>query len=267
MDEIYGIKIYVDHNKTTIKGINIQKNLVKFLLNIGVHGSLISVYDIANNFEKQGAIKTHSKKIPKYPYVEINGQLWGEGWSVEEKREEIIELIQPLLNIVPEERSVVVDSFMGDTELDKNQIPTDTLQLGYIDSGINITEWLLFGIVKGFWNSTWQTSATPEPEPCDFECDAIRTNWYGRHQFRRYRFTPSEFYRIQDGVVKATLYYKDVKELICTDKKNIILKFEGTEDQYIEATEKDIAKIIEIIQSRAYLSPNGENNWISPMNV
>ncbi|EGG13890.1 hypothetical protein DFA_11651 [Cavenderia fasciculata] len=267
-----GIKIYVDHNKTTIKGINLQMTLARFFLHNNVHRSLISIYDIADDFEKQGAIKNHSKKIPRYPYIEICGKLWGEGWSVEENKEEVLELIQPLMNLIQDNQdSEVVEAFLNNKELSKETLQqhqqSEELALGYIDSGINITEWLLFGAVKGLWNTAWQSTGDQletQDEDVEFECQVIRTNWYGRHQFRQYRFTPYMIQRLHDGAVKATLFYNDIKEVICTDKKNIIIKIQNSEDQYIEGLEKDIGRIIDIVTSRAYLRPNEDNTcWVS----
>ncbi|EFA81054.1 hypothetical protein PPL_05890 [Heterostelium album PN500] len=266
-DANFGVTIYVDHHRTTIKGINLQLALAKFFLTHGVHRNYITIYDIGNNYEKQAEIKNHSKKIPKYPYIGINGKLWGEGCMVDEKAGEIVELIQPLVNAVPDEqKSVVVDAFVNDQQVSEKEITAETsLQLGYTDAAINVTEWLLFGLVKGVVSSTWRANTPPLPEldESDFECEVIRTNWYGRHQFRKYRFTPQEIFRLSDGVVRATLFYKDIKELKQVDKKNIILTIENGEAQYIEGVEKDISKIIEIVTSRSYLAPTGEDSWAS----
>ncbi|KAN0000292.1 hypothetical protein ACTFIZ_000713 [Dictyostelium cf. discoideum] len=266
--DTFGIKIYVDHNKTTIKGIDLQKKLAKFFLKKNIPHSLISIFDIANNFEIQRRIKEHSKKIPRYPYIEINGQLWGEGIEVEES-EEMDEILKDLINYKiqateEQENNSIVDAFIaGNTMV---AVQPETLSIGYLDSGLNLIEWLSLGIVSNIWNP-WAIPTQPLDKESDFEFDVIRTNWYGRHQFRKYRFTPSEIVRINSQSVKATLYYKDIQQLDQTNKKNIIIKILNGEDQYIEALEDDINKMIEIITSRAYLVPNGENQWVSKITI
>ncbi|GAM21382.1 hypothetical protein SAMD00019534_045570, partial [Acytostelium subglobosum LB1] len=264
-----GITIYVDHKRTTNKGINIQLYLAKFFLQHGVHRNYIMIYDIAYNYDKQAEIKKHSIRIPNYPYIEINGVLWGEGAMVEEKKEEVLALIQPLVGIIPtDEKSEIIEAFVNNKVVTEEEIKeeSESLQLGYIDASINVTEWLLFGLVKGIINVAWQASPmeVPKLEDSDYECKVIRTNWYGRHQIRTYRFTPSEIYRMDEGVIKDTLYYVDIKELVCQDQKNIIIK-NTKEDQYIQGKEKEVAKIIEIVTSRAYLTPNGEGVWTSTL--
>eukprot|EP01132_Coremiostelium_polycephalum_P002702 gene2702-3353_t len=301
--DIIGIKIYVDHAKTTIKNIDLQKKLIRFFLSNKIPHSLISIFDISTNYEKQKQIHTHCVKIPRYPYIEINGELWGEGLLVEDKKEEVLELVKDLINHNQSESTPIIDAFIKNTPLVDELINTkkqeeDSLQLGYIASGLNITEWLVFGLVRNIWNPWGSTSTTttttptennininsnssdessdennsnestidtalPAIQDADFECEAIRTNWYGRNQIRIYRFTPSEYYRICDGTIKATLYYKDIKEVVLTDSKNLIIKIQNGEDQYIQALEKNVKKIIEIVTSRAYLKPDQENTWIS----
>ncbi|KAF2073077.1 hypothetical protein CYY_005603 [Polysphondylium violaceum] len=262
----FGIKIYVDHNRTTSKVIDLQKKLFKIFLSRKVPHSLISIFDIAYHFDIQKRIKAHSQKIPRYPYIEINGKLWGEGDMVESRIEEIDVLIKELVNRKVEstanEKSLV-DAFLSDTE------PTDieskpNLEIGYIDSSLNLIEWLSYGIVSNIWNP-WRLPSEPviPQDSADIEFEVVRTNWYGRHQYRTYRFTPSEIYRIHNNTVKATLFYKDIQLLTKVDSKNIIIKILNCEDQYIQAVEEDISKIIEVVTSRAYLVPFGENEWKS----
>ncbi|EGC38817.1 hypothetical protein DICPUDRAFT_45609 [Dictyostelium purpureum] len=260
----YGIKIYVDHNKTTIKGIDLQKKLAKFFLNKKVPYSLISIFDIANNFDIQKRIKDHCKRIPRYPYIEINGQLWGEGIAIEDSPQ-LNELISTLIKYGNEENenNKIVDAFISDKIEDIEEIEQkETLSVGYLDSGLNILEWISFGLVSNIWNP-WSTPIEPVNDEADFECDTIRTNWYGRHQYRKYRFTPTEIYRIHNNLIRTTLHYRDIQQLILVDKKNIIIKILNIEDQYIQALEDDIIKMIDTITSRAYLVPDGESKWIS----
>jgi len=266
----FGIKIYVDHNRTTAKVIDLQKKLFRIFLSIKVPHSLISIFDIAYHYDIQKKIKAHSQKIPRYPYIEINGVLWGEGDMVESKVDEISELVKDLVNYkveTNEHEKKLVDAFLSDTQPTSTELPKPVLEIGLIDSSLNLIEWLSYGIVSNIWNPWGAASSTEEsPIPqdsADMDFQVVRTNWYGRHQYRRYRFTPSEIYRIHNNAIKATLYYKDIQSLTKVDSKNIIIKLLNCEDQYIQALEHDVSRIIDIINSRAYLVPNGENEWKS----
>ncbi|KYQ96852.1 hypothetical protein DLAC_04158 [Tieghemostelium lacteum] len=273
LNDNIGIKIYVDHNKITIKGIELQKKLLKLFISMKIHHSLISIFDIADYYDIQKKIKDHHKTIPRYPYIEINGELWGEGYMVEEKLENVMELCKDLMGYKVDDSNEVVNAFMENREMSSEQSKESNakLEMGILGSSLNLIEWLSYGLISNRWNP-WSSPSTPvdEVEPLDdshFECEVVRTNWYGRGQLRNYRFTPKAIYRLCDNAIRTTLFYNQIKELVITDKKNIIIKFKDDEDQYIQAIDSDINKIVEIVTSRAYLTPSGENLYVSSVVV
>ncbi|GAM28935.1 hypothetical protein SAMD00019534_121110 [Acytostelium subglobosum LB1] len=275
------VKLYVDRYKHNVTSIKLQHFLARFFLTNGVSQQNILVVDLSADYTKQAEIRKHCVKIPQYPYVEINGQLWGEAIHVEERKEEIKALIH--INSGgdrEEERSAVLEAFIENKDVSQESITEETsqLNLGYIDTTINITEWLLFGLVKGLFSYSWQVvdpsgggdnnTATTTPqlnEGVDFECEVIRTNWYSRHQIRRFRFTPNCFLRLADGHVRETFQYQSVLELTRVDNKNIVIKFEVSESQYIEAVESDADKIIDILVARSNLSRAKDNMWVKSL--